>query len=168
MGGIMKKFIFIIILLSFFSLFSKTHNNIEVLACPQNDFEPGETLSPQKSATAKKWRDRLINVLDNSLNCLPANVKTFSETKMIRIQIICDSFVDCGRGGGEFNLITIPINYDEDYQGCGCGQSTLLHELIHISGIKDENVAYGCEKKCWETLKKWCTEPSRGKACNCK
>jgi hypothetical protein len=179
----MKKFFLLL-----FLFHSVSHGAIRILNCQTNPDIPGEELKYQDSATAKKWKDRTQLVLDKTLDCLPKKWKegivNYAKLKYITIQLICDSYNEkCGEAYLEdgrpikkpierLDYIPIPIYYDEQYLGCGCPHSTILHELIHL-GAKvgdtrdDDRQIRGCEKKCTRIFNKCIKFPPPGEECNC-
>jgi hypothetical protein len=173
-----RKIIFLLVL--FFLYFHLFSYQVRILKCQQmGPLDPGETIRLKDSPSAKKLHDEARKAIDFGKNCLPPkmrkDVTDFLNTRVYDIQLVCDTFFNCGEAWDpqwikdiKFSAAAIAMEYNNG--DCGCIESTLFHELIHLAtlvGNEGHKEIYGCEQKCMATIANCIKYPPRGCATDC-
>lgn len=112
----------------------------------------GKEKDPTKG-TAKKLITGLNTAAKDAPNCLPPGLANSVKYNALSLEIkikICD-IEDCAEADILDHSITVGAKTLEGK--CGCTESVMLHELLHLGGLprtpEDEIKAESCELKCY-------------------
>jgi len=101
----------------------------------------------RKAAYIKKMAEKAQRV---AKKCIPSGggFNNNVQNKFNNLVIKCDNQNGCGHAPASGNRITLSAGAFNG-KSCGILQTTILHEVIHTTGRRDEKTTDGCEKKCY-------------------
>jgi len=158
------KIIFFFLFFSISSLCSLASVKVKVRNCE------GDKEYPHKYTAG-----RLINGLNRAAkyapNCLPPGLANSVKYNALSLEItirICLDIEECA----EANIInhSIKVGYKTLLGNCGCIESIMLHELLHLGGLgstpEEELKAESCELKCFPDCAVVSSNASKDKCCD--